>query len=174
MSNCTGAQIVGDSEDAMLNGGRLQMSSMYRRLTTPVPPDAPDRQYAHIYILILLGGLLFGDSCGNLVSLNWLDYVRELEAIREYSWGSATLVCLYSRVCHASRASTTTTGGPYLLLQIWAWERIPSIRPGMHPAPETGEFPIVVDGQPNVQGLIRRVGAANTIRSILHCYAWMR
>ncbi|CDP18366.1 unnamed protein product [Coffea canephora] len=43
----------------------------------------------------------------------------------EYSWGS--------RLCHASRASTTTTGGPYLLLQIWAWERIPSIRPKMYP-----------------------------------------
>ncbi|CDP15709.1 unnamed protein product [Coffea canephora] len=32
----------------------------------------------------------------------------------EYSWGSATLACLYSRICHISHASTTTTGGPYL------------------------------------------------------------
>nr|XP_027087693.1 serine/threonine-protein phosphatase 7 long form homolog [Coffea arabica]XP_027087694.1 serine/threonine-protein phosphatase 7 long form homolog [Coffea arabica] len=132
-------------EDAMLKGGRLKMSSMYRQLTTPVPPDAPDelvRQYARMYLLILLGGLLFADACGNVVSLNWLDYVRDLEAMGEYSWGSATLACLYSRLCHACRASTTTTGGPYLLLQIWAWERIPSIRPEMYPAPEIGEFPV--------------------------------
>ena len=96
-----------------------------------------------MYILILLGGLLFAEACRNVVSLNWLDYVRDLEAMGEYSWGSATLACLYSHLCHACRVSTITTCGPYLLLQIWAWERIPSIRLEMYPAPETGEFPVV-------------------------------
>ena len=114
----------------MLNHGPLKVSSMYRRLTVPVPSDALNelvRQYARMYILILLGGLLFTYSCENLVSLNWSDYVRDLDAMEEYIWGSATLACLYSRMCHGSRASTAITSGPYLLLQIWIWKRIPSI-----------------------------------------------
>ena len=114
----------------MLNHDRLKMSSMHRWLSVPLAPDAPDelvQQYTHMYILILLDGLLFTDSCENLVSLNWLDYVRDLDAMEEYIWGSATLACLYSRMCHGSRASTAITSGPYLLLQIWIWKRIPSI-----------------------------------------------
>ena len=71
-----------------------------------------------MYILILLEGLLFADTIGNVVSTNWLDYVQDLEAMCEYSWGSAVLACLYSRMCIASRAETKSTGGPYLLLQV--------------------------------------------------------
>ena len=69
-------------EDNMLNHDRLKLTSISRRLSTPLPADASDvmvRQYARMYILILLGGLLFADSCQNLVSLNWLDYVRDLD-----------------------------------------------------------------------------------------------
>ena len=105
----------------MLNHDRLKMSSMHRWLSVPLAPDAPDelvQQYTHMYILILLDGLLFTDSCENLVSLNWLDYVRDLDAIGEYSWELATVACLYSHMCHVSHATTTTTGSPYLLLQI--------------------------------------------------------
>ncbi|CDP03974.1 unnamed protein product [Coffea canephora] len=131
-------------EDNCFREGRLKMSSMYARLGTQLPPDAPDemvRQYARMCILILLGGLLFADSCGNVVSLNWLDYVRDLEAMSKYSWGSAVLACLYSRMCHASHVGQNTTGGPYLLLQLWAWERIPTIRPDVSLQRLTGDYP---------------------------------
>ena len=106
-------------EDNMLNHNRLNLTSISRRLSTPLPADASDvmvRQYARMYILILLGGLLFADSCQNLVSLNWLDYVHDLDAMRQYSWGATTLACLYSRMCHASHVAAITTRGPYLLL----------------------------------------------------------
>ncbi|XP_071914151.1 serine/threonine-protein phosphatase 7 long form homolog isoform X4 [Coffea arabica] len=81
------------------------------------------------------------DSCQNVVSLSWLDYVRDLDAMSQYSWGSATLACLYSRLCHASRASAITSGGLYLLLQLWAWERIPVIRSDVLPYSGIGDFP---------------------------------
>ncbi|CDP12451.1 unnamed protein product [Coffea canephora] len=131
-------------EDNMLNHDRLKITSISQRLSTPLPANASDvmvRQYARMYILILLGGLLFADSGQNLVSLNWLAYVRDLDAMRQYSWGAATLACLYSQMCHASRVSAITTGGPFLLLQFWAWERIPVIRPDVLPFSEMGDFP---------------------------------
>ena len=131
-------------EDNMLNHGRLKLSSISQWLSTPLPADASDemvRQYARMNILILLGGLLFADSCQNVVSLSWLDYVRDLDAMSQYSWGSATLACLYRRLCHASRVSTITSGGLYLLAQLWTWERIPVIRPDVLPYSGIEDFP---------------------------------
>ena len=108
-------------ENRHFRDGRLKMSFIKTRLRTALEPNASEemvRQYVRMYILILFGGLLFADITDNVVSTNWLDYVQNLEAMGEYSWGSAVLACLYSRMCIASRAETKSTGGPYLLLQV--------------------------------------------------------
>lgn len=131
-------------DDSCFKDGRLKMTSFFELLATPLPKDASDeqvRQHARMYILILLGGQLFADTCGNVINLNWLDRVRNLEAMESYSWGSAVLACLYSRMCHASYASCKATAGPYMLLQMWAWERLPTICPTIVVPVSPGDYP---------------------------------
>ncbi|XP_027109072.1 serine/threonine-protein phosphatase 7 long form homolog [Coffea arabica] len=131
-------------ENRHFRDGRLKMSFIKARLWIALEPSTSDvvvRQYARMYILILLGGLLFADTTSNVVSTNWFDYVQDLEAMNEYSWKSVVLAYLYSRMYIASRAETKSTGGPYLLLQFWAWERISLIRPDIHPRYEIGDYP---------------------------------
>ncbi|XP_042016343.1 serine/threonine-protein phosphatase 7 long form homolog [Salvia splendens] len=56
-------------------------------------------------------------------------YVQQLCA--SYSWGGATLACLYHNLCEAALARRSDVGGACTLLQLWAWERIPNIRSKM-------------------------------------------
>lgn len=108
-------------EDTDLKDTRLKMSRLHQQLRDPLPPDAPEemvRQFARMYILILLGGQLFADTCQNVVHIHWLDYLVDLDAMAQYSWGSAVLACLYRRMCDACHSSMKSTGGPYMLLQV--------------------------------------------------------
>lgn len=101
--------------------GRLKVVSFFPLLENALPEDAPDaqvRQYARMYILILLSGQLFADTSGNLVSLHWFDYIRDIEGLAQYSWGSAVLASLYRAMCRACQTSASSTAGPYMLLQV--------------------------------------------------------
>ncbi|XP_042059576.1 serine/threonine-protein phosphatase 7 long form homolog [Salvia splendens] len=70
-------------------------------------------QCARVYCLLLLG-----------------------ERCASYSWGGATLACLYHNLCEGALARRTNVGGALTLLQLWAWERISNIRPQMlNPVP---------------------------------------
>lgn len=106
-------------ENRHFKDGRLKLVPILEFLYEPLPDDAPEElihQHVRCYILILFGGHLFADTYGNLVRCHWLDFIRDIEGMSRYSWGSATLACLYSRMCKASHASTSCTAGPYMLL----------------------------------------------------------
>ncbi|CDP12470.1 unnamed protein product [Coffea canephora] len=55
--------------------------------------------------------------------------LRDLETVRQYSWGSAVLTTLYRSLCAATSPLRSSIAGPLVLLQLWAWERIPTMRP---------------------------------------------
>ncbi|KAE8680644.1 BEL1-like homeodomain protein 2 [Hibiscus syriacus] len=59
--------------------------------------------------------------------------VRNFENSRQYSWGSAILAFLYREMCKASLVvndnNTAEIGGCLLLLQSWAWHRLPFLTP---------------------------------------------
>ena len=47
----------------------------------------------------------------------------------EYSWGSAVLSYLYCELCKWTDYNRREIGGMAVLVQLWAWDRFPSIAP---------------------------------------------
>ena len=80
-------------------------------------------------MLQLLGGCLFANKFGNRVHLMFLPFLRDFEEVGRYSWGSAALAWLYRELCRASVSRVKEIAGPLVLLQLWAWDRIPILAP---------------------------------------------
>ena len=81
--------------------GRLKLVLIFDFLYEPLPDDAPEelvRQHVRCYILILFAGQLFADTCGNVVSCHWLDYLRDLEVLSNFRWGNHTFLFIFLSV----------------------------------------------------------------------------
>lgn len=114
------------------------LASWLRAHFNVCPPDVDDdtvRRFARAWIWHLLGSFLFPDGTGNAVSWIYLPILANLATAGTYSWGSATLACLYRHLCDAcrSRSADGNLGGCTYLLQIWMWERFPVGRPTRGP-----------------------------------------
>lgn len=79
--------------------------------------------------LLLIIGSLFPSPSGNRIQFSLLHYVEDLTRIRSYSWGSAALAYLYRSLCSSSIGAKTDLCGCMTLLQVWIWERFPSLAP---------------------------------------------
>ncbi|XP_019166857.1 PREDICTED: serine/threonine-protein phosphatase 7 long form homolog [Ipomoea nil] len=98
---------------------------------------------ARRFIYYLLNDFLFPDATKGKYKLYLLPYVNNLYICGEYSWGSAVLGCLYRALCRASEADKRTVYGCLLLVQIWAWERLPMFQPqGVLPCNQIADYPI--------------------------------
>jgi hypothetical protein len=86
------------------------------------------KQKARGFLLSMLGGTIFVDHTGTLVNLCWLPLLEDFEKAGRYSWGSGTLAALYNGLCHVATKGKEATGA-MILLQIWAWERLPMLSP---------------------------------------------
>jgi len=73
------------------------------------------------------------DTSATRVHVMYLLRLADLDVIRNYSWGSAVLVCLYRCLDHGIHLCQENIGGCMILLQCWAWERITSIAPPLQP-----------------------------------------
>ncbi|XP_074266251.1 serine/threonine-protein phosphatase 7 long form homolog [Silene latifolia] len=73
--------------------------------------------------------IMFPDKSGNDIQVIYLPLLRDLSNLDNYSWGSAVLATLYRNLCRASNVKSKDIGGPLVLLQLWAWERISIGRP---------------------------------------------
>ena len=69
-----------------------------------------------IYILLLIGGVLFPDTFGSHIHMMFLPLLEDFGAIRTYSWGSACLAWLYRYLCRASQSGVSEIGGACILL----------------------------------------------------------
>nr|XP_017248603.1 PREDICTED: serine/threonine-protein phosphatase 7 long form homolog [Daucus carota subsp. sativus] len=87
------------------------------------------RLHARCYLLQLFGGSLFTDHSSGLIHSSWVHFVRDLEALGGYAWGPAVLARLYRELCNGCKASIKEVAGCLLLLQLWAWERLPTLAP---------------------------------------------
>ncbi|KAI3466406.1 hypothetical protein Pfo_023069 [Paulownia fortunei] len=128
--------------------GRLKIRCLQERFKT-LPDGASEdtvQFFARAYILQLLGGQLLSDMSNNKVKLMYLPLLRDFEGAGRLSWGSAVLACLYRALCRATKPETSDICGPLVLLQIWAWERVPFIRPGRL-APRQQPPPDIVIGE---------------------------
>ncbi|XP_057961052.1 serine/threonine-protein phosphatase 7 long form homolog isoform X2 [Malania oleifera] len=117
--------------DSELQGARIRMrylEAQFRQLRADADAETVAR-YARAHILRLICGMLFCDLSGNFAHLMFLPLLEDPTQTRSYSWGSATLAWLYREMCRAAHLSRREISGPLRLLQIWAWERCPSLAP---------------------------------------------
>ncbi|XP_042404956.1 serine/threonine-protein phosphatase 7 long form homolog [Zingiber officinale] len=118
--------------DGAISNNRILLRCLYDIICKPLPENASDEsciQRARVYILYLLGGNLLSDLSGSTVYMHHLINLVDMSVSASMSWGSAILACLYRRLCKASYSKANEICGPLVLLQLWAWERLPTIQP---------------------------------------------
>ncbi|KAH7854000.1 hypothetical protein Vadar_008969 [Vaccinium darrowii] len=86
------------------------------------------KQKARGFLVRMLGGTIFADHTGTLVNLCWLPLLEDFEKAGRYCWGSGTLGALYNGLCRVATKGKEAMGA-MILLQIWAWERLPMLSP---------------------------------------------
>ncbi|BAT74599.1 hypothetical protein VIGAN_01230200 [Vigna angularis var. angularis] len=125
-------QLLGDvPPENCVRGNRIKLSwlnNTFRQL----PHDATEQvieQYARAYMLIIIGSVMMLDTSASMVHLMYLPLLADLQNVSQYSWGSATLSCLYRVLDHGTRVDQENIGGCMILLQCWAWERITCLSP---------------------------------------------
>ncbi|KAF1881901.1 hypothetical protein Lal_00038543 [Lupinus albus] len=150
-------------------GQRIQMSwldSTFQQL----PDDATEiviDQHARAFILRMIGGFLMPDTSGSRVHLMYLLLLEDLSETYQYNWGSAVLACLYRGLCRAALISRQIEiGGCLLLLQSWAYDRIPMLAPRLN-VPTTNLFPLVRRWSQHLITTNILGHATNIIRSML-------
>ncbi|XP_031116586.1 serine/threonine-protein phosphatase 7 long form homolog [Ipomoea triloba] len=113
----------------------LKQSKINSTAIPPVPEltaDSTDDEVqvaTRLQLMHLLGGLLFPESTNLVVNLALLPFIEDFEVCGQYNWGSAVLAYLYRGLCKGADHHTSVVGGYMLLLQLWAWERLPMLRP---------------------------------------------
>ncbi|KAI8573118.1 hypothetical protein RHMOL_Rhmol01G0253600 [Rhododendron molle] len=115
-----------------IKGGKISLTWLRARFKGHLEPGYTDeniRQQARGYILQLIGGILMPDYSGSYVHLCYLTLLDDLLVVQ--SWGNACLGNLYHYLCHSCRHGSDNVGGPFILLQLWAWERFPYLAPGL-------------------------------------------
>ncbi|XP_042043187.1 protein MAIN-LIKE 2-like [Salvia splendens] len=116
----------------MKENGILASALIHRMSIEPLEDGLEDEAYiqrARMIVLVLLGGLILPDDSGCKIPLMWLTQLRDVEAASMISWASAALATLYHNLCEASMGKRIDIGGPIVLLQLWVWERMPTLRP---------------------------------------------
>ncbi|KAH0730069.1 hypothetical protein KY289_001257 [Solanum tuberosum] len=93
---------------------------------------------SRLYMIVILGRILFPNTSGNLISLQYLAFLDPIHNVGKYSWGSAVLAYLYRALCRASIDNVVDICGFIPLLQVWCWERILPVQPSAHP-PHDGD-----------------------------------
>ncbi|XP_071719253.1 serine/threonine-protein phosphatase 7 long form homolog [Rutidosis leptorrhynchoides] len=88
------------------------------------------QQRARVYILAMMGGILFSDANAYDVPLSFLHTIVDLSPANRISWRSAVLAHLYRNLCKAAtNYEAKAINGSLLLVQQWVYERIPSLAP---------------------------------------------
>ncbi|VFR00065.1 unnamed protein product [Cuscuta campestris] len=121
----------------------IKMSAIVLKELTYQSLDVDYLQHARAIMFKLLGGSLFPNTTGNRVSLYLLEIIMgDANIVRGRAIGSAVLNYLYRSMCRASATSESQIGGCLVLLQLWAWERLPMTRPrGVIPLDQLVDVP---------------------------------
>ncbi|VFQ64878.1 unnamed protein product [Cuscuta campestris] len=121
----------------------IKMSAIVPKELTDQSLDVDYLQHARAIMFKLLGGSLFPNTTRNRVSLYLLEIIMgDANIVRGRAIGSAVLSYLYRSMCRASATSAAQIGGCLVLLQLWAWERLPMTRPrGVIPLDQLVDVP---------------------------------
>ncbi|CAH9096281.1 unnamed protein product [Cuscuta europaea] len=133
-------------EDDDLNSATIKVTNIHPIPLTDWSTENEVTQHTRALIWQLLGGSLFPTTSGNMASWYFLELLQgNLVDVRRWSCGSAVLAYLYHTMCKVAKAQAKQIGGCLILLQIWAWERLPMVRPQGHlPLDHILDFPYAV------------------------------
>ncbi|KAL8120541.1 hypothetical protein AgCh_017648 [Apium graveolens] len=124
-------QIFGQiSPDDIFNKSRIWLTWFESLTPAVLRADAWVEEIRHLarcYLIQLLGGSLFTDHSGGAIHSMWVHFVRDLDAFRGYAWGLAVLARLYRKTCSGCKAGTQEVAGCLQLLQMWAWDKLPTL-----------------------------------------------
>ncbi|KAF7112937.1 hypothetical protein RHSIM_Rhsim13G0134200 [Rhododendron simsii] len=131
------------TEESYINGMKVKASWLSDRFTGQVEEGADPEVVAcqaRGYLLLLMGETIFADHSGGYVHLANLERLENFDEAGTYSWGSGALDNLYHNLCHGCKVGTKQITCCFILLQVWAWERLPYLAPGRlgKRAPKTG------------------------------------
>lgn len=114
-----------------MKGCELKIKWLHDNFYNQPPPitDVEVQQYCRAHILNMIGTVLMPDKSNNRVHLMYLPLLRDLNRVNRYSWGSACLAHLYKELCRATKPDAKSMGGCLILLQSWAWYRLPMFAP---------------------------------------------
>lgn len=117
-----------------MKGGRLQLSWLTWKFDS-LPNDPCDEQltrYTLSYLLHHIVGVIFTDHSGGLVHCMYLPLIQDFSRCRTLAWGAAVLAYLFRDLCKSCRICVEENAGCLLLLQLWAWSRLPTLAPVPH------------------------------------------
>ncbi|KAK1400780.1 serine/threonine-protein phosphatase 7 long form-like [Heracleum sosnowskyi] len=112
-------------------GGRVKCTCL-NKIFPSLPDDSSDLQlqrYTQSYLLQLIGGVLFTDHSGDQVHCMYIPLIKDFQSCAKLSWGSAVLAFLYRELCKPCRKDIEENVGCIILLQLWAWSRLPTLTP---------------------------------------------
>ncbi|KAL8095502.1 hypothetical protein AgCh_036802 [Apium graveolens] len=69
------------------------------------------------------------DMNGSRVRLSFIASCAPSHKCGDYAWGAVVLAYLYRELCKTSKKDVDDVAGCLLLLQLWAWERLPTFAP---------------------------------------------
>jgi len=90
-------------------------------------------RFARSWILRFIGGVMFVYKSSKRVPMRYLQFLRDLRECNTYAWGVALLGFLYREMCMATDYNVKSIDGFTLLIQLWAWERCPTLVPSFIP-----------------------------------------
>ncbi|KAK1401530.1 hypothetical protein POM88_001135 [Heracleum sosnowskyi] len=131
-------EMFGSPPGRALNYGRLKLSWLDSVVPEVLVDDADDDElvrYTQAYLLQLLGGVLFTDHQGSQVHCMFIPLLQIFSHCETLSWGSGVLAYLYRELCKSCKIGVEEIAGCVLLVQLWAWTRLPTLAlvPSFHP-----------------------------------------
>ncbi|KAL8115534.1 hypothetical protein AgCh_022148 [Apium graveolens] len=127
------ASIFGTAPPSTFLNGARTSCSFFSSLTPRILPETASldevMHRTRCYIVHLIAGVLFTDTSGGYIHPMYLPFLRDLDSCGEYAWGDAVLTFLYRELCKGCKTDKEEVSGCFLLLQLWAWERLPTLAP---------------------------------------------
>ncbi|XP_028223626.1 serine/threonine-protein phosphatase 7 long form homolog [Glycine soja] len=117
-------------DDDAVDGNSLLFSwltSQFANINDFIGNQQGLERFARAWILRFIGGVMFVDKSSKRVPMRYLQFLRDLRECSTYAWGAALLGNLYREMCIATDYHAKSIGGFTLLIQLWAWERCPTI-----------------------------------------------
>ncbi|RYR15856.1 protein MAIN-LIKE 2-like [Arachis hypogaea] len=97
------------------------------RDTEPCDTQESIERYMRAHIFYVLGTVVFSDKSTNSLNSKFLPLLQDFHCIPLYSWGQLVWhICIDRCVVHHNCKEMDE---PFVLLFVWAWERMPFLAP---------------------------------------------